>query len=32
MPEFTMTFAVGSPKGNEGYLLLLNSQPRIMQF
>ena len=32
MPEFAMTFAVGSSKGNEGYLLLLNFQPRIMQF
>ena len=32
MPEFAMTFAVGSSKGNEGYLLLLNSQPQIMQF
>ena len=30
MPEFGMTFAVGSSKGNEGYQLLLNSQPRIM--
>ena len=32
MPEFAMKFAVGSPKGKESYLLLLNSQPQIMQF